>query len=45
MEGESGLARSIIHELDASDTQRDILEGESGVTGSIIDKLHSQDIH
>ena len=31
MEGESGVSRSIINELDFSDNQRDQMEGESGV--------------
>ena len=44
MEGESGVTRSIIDELDSSDTAGDILEGESGVTRCIIDELHSSDI-
>ena len=39
MEGESGVARSIIDELYSSDIQRDQMEGESGVTQSIIDEL------
>ena len=39
MEGESGVARSIINELCFSDIQRDQMEGESGVTHSIIDEL------
>ena len=41
MEGESGVTRSIIHELHSWDIQRDQMEGESGVTRSIIDELHS----
>ena len=41
MEDESGVTRSIIDELNSSDTQGDILEGESGVTRSIIDEVHS----
>ena len=44
MEGESGVTRSIIDELHASDKQGDQMEGESGVTRSIIDGLHSSDI-
>ena len=43
MEGESGVTRSIIDELDSSDTQGDQMEGESGVTRSIIDEHHSWD--
>ena len=37
MEGESGVTRSIIDELDSSDIQGDQMEGESGVFRSIID--------
>ena len=44
MEGESGVTRSIIDELEFSDIQGDQMEGESGVTGSIIDEVHSWDI-
>ena len=36
MEVEIAVSRSIIDELDFSDTEGDILEGESGVTRSII---------
>ena len=36
MEGESGVARSIIDELHSSDMQRDQMEGESGVARSNI---------
>ena len=43
MEGESGVTRSIIHELHSSDIQGDQKEGENGVTRSIIDELHSSD--
>ena len=32
MEGEGGVSRSIIDELDFSDVQGDPMEGESGVT-------------
>ena len=39
MEGENGVARSIIDELYSSDIQRDQMEGESGVTQSIIDEF------
>ena len=39
MEGESGVTRSIIHEVHSSDIQRDEREGESGVTRSIINEL------
>ena len=44
MEGESSVTRSIIDELDSSDTKEEILGGESGVTRSIIDEPHSWDI-
>ena len=41
MAGESGVTRSIIHELHSSDIQRDQKEAESGVPRSIIDELDS----
>ena len=41
MQGESGVSRSIIDELDYSDIEEDQKEGESGVTRSIIDEIHS----
>ena len=41
MEGESGVTRRIIDELQSWDIQRDRMEGQSGVTGGIIDELHS----
>ena len=44
MEGESGVTRSIINELDFSDIQGDQMVGESIVTRSIIDELHSLDV-
>ena len=44
MEGESGVTRSIIDELNSWDIQRVKRECESGVTRSIIDKLHSWNI-
>ena len=44
MEGESGVARTIIDELDSRNIQRDQMEGESGVSRSIIDEIHSSDI-
>ena len=44
MEGESGVARSIIDELHSSDIQRDEMQGESGVTRGIIDEVHSSDM-
>ena len=37
MEGESGVTRSIIDELDSSIIQGYQMEGESGVTRSIIE--------
>ena len=44
MEGESGVTRSIIHELHSWDIQGDEMEGENGVTRSIIEEPHSLDI-
>ena len=44
MEGESGVTRSIIDELQSSDMQGDQMEAESGVTRSILDEQHSWDI-
>ena len=44
MEGESGVTRSIIDELNSWDIQRDQREGESGVNRSMIDELHSWNI-
>ena len=44
MQGESGVTRSIIDELQSSAIQGDQMEGESGVSRSIIDQLHSSDI-
>ena len=41
MEGESGVTRSIIDELNSWNIQRDQMEGEIDVTGSVIDELHS----
>ena len=41
MEGESGVTRSIIEELQSWDIQRVQMEGQSGITRSIIDELHS----
>ena len=37
MQGESGVTRSIIAEIDSSDIQGDQMEGGSGATRSIID--------
>ena len=45
MEGESGVARSIIDELHSSDIQGDQMEGEISVIRSIIDEHLSSDIH
>ena len=44
MEGESGVTRSVIDELDSQCIQRDQMEGECDVSRSIIDELHSSDI-
>ena len=44
MEGESGVTRSIIDEVQSSNIQGDQMEGESGVSRSVIDELHSWDI-
>ena len=44
MQGERGVARSIIDEFHSSDKQQDQMEGESCVTRSIIDEFHSSDI-
>ena len=44
MEGQSGVTRSIIDELNSSDIQGDEMEGESGGTRSIIGELHSWNI-
>ena len=41
MEGESGVTRSIIDELQSWDIQGDQMEGESGFTRRIIGELHS----
>ena len=41
MEGESGVTRSIIDELNSWNIQRDQMEGKIDVTGSVIDELHS----
>ena len=43
MEGESGVARSIIDGLHSWDIQGDQMAGESGVTRSVIDEVHSSD--
>ena len=44
MEGVIGVSRSIIDELDSSDTEGDRIEGESGVTRSIIGEFQSLNI-
>ena len=44
MEGEGGVTRSIIDELQPWDIQEDQMEGEIGVSRSIIDQLQSSDI-
>ena len=44
MEGESGVTKSIIDELNSWDIEGDQMECESGVIRSIIDELHSSDI-
>ena len=44
MEGESGVTRSVIVELDCPDNQGDQMAGQSGVTPSIFDEIHSWDI-
>ena len=41
MDGESGLTRSIIDELDSSNIQQDQTQCKSGVSPSIIDEIHS----
>ena len=40
MEGESGVTRSIIDEINSWDIKRDEMEGDSGVTRSIINEIH-----
>ena len=44
MEGESGVTRSIIDDLDSSDIKGDQVEGGRGFTRSIMDELYSSDI-
>ena len=44
MEGESGVTRSIIDDVQYLDIQGDQKKSESGVTRSIIDELHSLNI-
>ena len=41
MEGQSGVTRGIIDELNSSDIQGYQMERESGVTPSIIDEIYS----
>ena len=43
MEGESGVTKSIIDEVQSWDIEGDEMEGESGVTRSIIDERDSSD--
>ena len=40
MEGEDGVIRSIIDEINSLDFQGDEMEGQSDVTRSIIDEIH-----
>ena len=44
MEGESGVAQSIIYELDTLDIQGDQMESGSRVSRSITDEFHTSDI-
>ena len=44
MESESGVIRSIIHELRSLEILEDQMKGESGVTGCIIHELPTSDI-
>ena len=44
MEGESGVTRGIMDEIQSSDIQEYQMEGELDVTRSIIDDFHSWDI-
>ena len=44
MEGESGVTRSVIAEIESGDIQGDKMESESGVTLSIMDEFDSSDI-
>ena len=41
MEGESGVTRSVIDQLQSCDIQGEKMEGESGVSRSIIDEPQS----
>ena len=41
MEGESGVTRSIIDEVDSLEMQQNQTQVESGATGSIIDETRS----
>ena len=40
MQGENGVTRSVIVELNSWDIQGDQIEGESGVARSIIEEIH-----
>ena len=44
MEGESGVTRSIIDELNCWDIQGEQMKSKGGVSRSIIDELHSSDL-
>ena len=44
MEGESGVTRSIIDELNSPDIQGSQMDWESGFSPNIIDEVHSWDI-
>ena len=44
MEGESGVTRSIIDEVNSWEIQRDQMEGERCATRSIIDERCSSDL-
>ena len=44
MEGESGVTRSLIDELECWDTKGDQTEGKKGVCRDIVDELHASDI-
>ena len=44
MEGESGVTRSIIDELNSWDIQGEQMKSKGGVSRSIIDELHSSDL-
>ena len=44
MEGEGGVSRSIIDELNSGDLQVDQMEDESGLSQSIIHETDSSDV-